>query len=194
MKKIISLLLLICSFSAVAQVESLGEPSSFTKSISTIIRPANYASYSYGSIIRDTMASRAFIAFKASNFKGGTGNIVGYNISFDTAIVAPVSFRILTFRDSTGFGATLGSDTTIFQLRNGMDTLLVSNDSIYCTSFGTTAAGAGTTSGALYNFSCPFACLSTTNNLYAVIVSRSVFKPKKLGRFTLTVATISGQY
>ena len=193
MKKIILILMLICSFSAFAQIASIGEQSSFMRATGNIIRPANLATYSSGSIIRDTMAARAFIALQAAPFNGGSGYIIGYRISFDTAIVAPVSFRILTFRDSTGWGATLATDTVAFQLRNGMDTLLISNDSIYCTSFGTTAAGAGATAGNL-TVNVPFTCLSTTNNIYAVIISKSAFKPRRLGRFSLMVNTVSGAY
>ena len=114
-----------------------------------------------------------------SNGMGGT--ITSVELCGDTSNSTGASFDILFVKDSTGFTSGL-TDNGAYTTNFDMDKWYVGQDSVQFYKYGTTGGAKG-----YKQTSISFKCLSNSTKLYALIILRNNYLPKRVATYRLKV-------
>lgn len=210
MKKIFALVLMLSAFS----LALAGNPGK--TDTATFYNTYRAPTYISGDIVRDSArtyhtdttggshlvvdawsASKINCSFvvKYTSDQGNAPLLYGYvtnvGLSVDTAIVNGFDVSVYLLSDTTGLGAALAKDNDVFQLASTFQGKIIGSKpiSIHLDSDGTTAAGAGLTTGAADGIIYPFDWNGLTTadrhsvTIYGIVVMKSTTTLKFHGKF-----------
>jgi hypothetical protein len=152
-------------------------------------RPAtNATAYSDSDIVRNsTSVGGALIAITAARTSGGGGYITAIQLAADTANIANAYFDIIPITDTTGMGATLPGDNTLYATKfNFTKAFLPVIPVVFSTRYGSNATGSDGAFGFSTGNAVQFKCIAGSTKLYFLIIARGAYTPKNGGIFRLT--------